>query len=113
MLFDYLSQQPCEGTYSLELAADPRQGRTAREAWISVRCASVQLHRPARLRGEYPHSVALYAVEAQEIQPPAGQAAIHWRLLTPHSVVCLEQALQIIEWYLQATRRQRVSDHRV
>lgn len=100
MLFDYLSQQPCEGTYSLELEADPRQGRTAREAWISVRCASVQLQRPARLRGdEYPDLVALYAVEAQEVQPPAGQAAIHWRLLTTHPVVCLEQALQVIEWY--------------
>lgn len=100
MLFEYLSQQPCEGTYSLEVAADPRHGRTAREAWMSVRCASVHLQRPARLRGdEYPSSVVLYAVEAQEIQPPAGQPAIHWRLLTTHPVVCIEQALQVIEWY--------------
>lgn len=100
MLFDYLSQQPCEGTYNLKIAADPRQGRKAREAWIAVRCASVHLQRPARLHGsEYPPSTRLYAVEAQEIQPPAGQSAIHWRLLTTHPVVCFEQALQIIEWY--------------
>ena len=30
---------------------------------------------------------------------PFGQEAIHWRLLTTHQVVCLEQALQVIKWY--------------
>lgn len=28
-----------------------------------------------------------------------GQEPIHWRLLTTHEVVCLEQALKIIQWY--------------
>jgi hypothetical protein len=39
------------------------------------------------------------AVEAEEVNPPLGQEAIHWRLLTTHSVVCLEQALKVIQWY--------------
>jgi hypothetical protein len=39
------------------------------------------------------------AVEALEVQPPAGQEPIHWRLLTTHEVVCLEQALRVIQWY--------------
>lgn len=99
-LYAYLSQQDCQGTYSLWLPGDERIGRKAREAWIAVRCGRVELQRPARLQGsEYPVSLPLYAVEAQEIQPPAGQTPVHWRLLTTHPVACLEQALQVIEWY--------------
>jgi hypothetical protein len=60
----------------------------------------VQIQRPQRLSGtDYPLSVSLYAVEAKEINPPAGQSPVHWRLLTTHPVVCLEQALQVIGWY--------------
>jgi hypothetical protein len=67
---------------------------------MAVRFTQVQIQRPQRLNGtEEPASVSLYAVEAQEIAPPAGQSPVHWRLLTTHPVVCLEQALQVIEWY--------------
>lgn len=65
-----------------------------------VRCAKVQIQRPDKLKAQdYPKSVTLYAVEAQEVNPPVGQEPIHWRLLTTHQVVCLEQALQVIKWY--------------
>lgn len=78
---------------SAEGAKDGRQGS-------AVRCCPVQLQRPVRLASsDYADSVALYAVEAREIQPPPGQAAVYWRLLTTHRVVCLEQALQVIAWY--------------
>ena len=99
-LYAYLNQQPCAGTYSVAVLADPRLGRTAREAWLAVRLAQVQIQRPDNLSArDYPAKVRLYAVEAREVNPPAGQEPIHWRLLTTHEVVCLEQALQVIEWY--------------
>jgi Transposase DDE domain len=101
-LYTYLSQQPCDGTYAMEVFADSRLGRVAREAWLSVRTARVLIRRPENLNSsaqEYPAHVRLYAVEAKEVNPPAGQEPIHWRLLTTHEVVCLEQALQVIEWY--------------
>lgn len=99
-LFTHLSQQPCAGTYTLQVMADERKKRVAREALMAVRCCRVQCLRPRRLDGtDYPHSVVLYAVEAVEINPPPGQAPVHWRLLTTHRVVCLEQALQVIAWY--------------
>jgi hypothetical protein len=47
----------------------------------------------------YPPSIKLYAVEAKEINPPKGQKPIHWRLMTTHEVVCIEQALQVVQWY--------------
>ncbi len=99
-LYTYLSAQRCEGTYTVQVVDDPRRGRTAREALLAVRIARVHIQRPDNLSDQdYPSSVCLYAVEAKEVNPPAGQEPIHWRLLTTHEVVCLEQALQVIEWY--------------
>lgn len=87
-LYPYLSQQPCEGTYSVAVVADPRIGQTAREAWLTVRTARVQIQRPDNLSAQaYPPSVSLYAVEAAEVNPPVGQKPLHWRLLTSHPVV--------------------------
>ncbi len=99
-LFAYLSEQPCEGTYSFTVMADERKGCTQRDAFMAVRCTQVPIQRPQRLNAtDYPPSVLLYAVEAKEINPPPGQAPVHWRLLTTHPVVCIEQALQVIRWY--------------
>ena len=99
-LYRYLSAQPCEGTYTMRVEADPRIGRIAREALMTVRFAQVKIQRPAQLSlTDYPPSITLYAVEAKEVNPPVGQNPIHWRLLTTHPVVTLEQALQVIEWY--------------
>jgi Transposase DDE domain len=99
-LYTYLNQQPSEGTYTVLVQADSRIERKAREALLMIRCARVEIQRPSQLSAQdYPDSVQLYAVEAVEVKPPKGQKPIHWRLLTTHCVVCLEQALQVIEWY--------------
>ena len=99
-LYAYLSQQPCAGTYAVQVPSDPRHGREPRDAWMSVRFVPVTILRPPRLRhSDYPLSLPLYAVEAREIQPPAGQKPIHWRLLTTHPIRSLEAALQVIRWY--------------
>ena len=99
-LYGYLAQQPCAGTDAVQVQADPRHNRTAREAWMRVRLTSVQIQRPDKLRREdYPECIRLWAVEAVEVSPPAGQSPIHWRLMTTHEVNTFEQALQMIEWY--------------
>jgi hypothetical protein len=99
-LYTHLSAQPCVGTYTLMVTADPRRGRTAREALLTVRHTAVQIQRPANLnREDYPPSITLYAVEAVEVNPPAGQSPVHWRLMTTHSIMLFEQALQVIQWY--------------
>lgn len=99
-LYEHLSGQPCEGTYTVQVLEDPRRKRKGREALMMVRRSIVHIQRPDNLRAEeYPDSVRLYAVEAKELCPPPGEEPIHWRLLTTHEVVCLEQALQVIQWY--------------
>lgn len=100
MLYEALAQQPVEGTYAVEVLADPRRNRESREAWLAVRLMPVTLRRPKKVDPhDYPESVSLYAVEAKEVKPPAGVKPIHWCLLTTHPVNTVEQALQVIQWY--------------
>jgi hypothetical protein len=47
----------------------------------------------------YPPSISLYALEVQEINPPEGQVAVNWRLMTTHKIGNFEQALQVLQWY--------------
>ncbi|MBC7882376.1 MAG: hypothetical protein H7Y37_13715 [Anaerolineae bacterium] len=47
--------------------------------------------------GKSRSDLKLYAVEAKEVNPPAGQSPIHWRLMTTHPVITFEQALQVIQ----------------
>jgi hypothetical protein len=99
-LYSQLSKQPGAGTYSMLVTADHRIGRTARIALMSVRFTQVQIQRPANLTNQdYPPSISLSALEVQEINPPVGQVAVHWRLMTTHEIDHLEQALQVLQWY--------------
>ena len=104
LLYEHVGQQQVAGTYTIEVRADPRRGRPARQAKLVVRHAPVHLRRPDRLAGsDYPEAVALHVVEASE-QPesvPQGKAPICWRLLTSHAVEDFEAARQIIAWYQQ------------
>jgi len=77
-----------------------RPGRTGREATLAVRFCPVVLRQPARGadRGD-PRSIALNLVEAREIDPPAGEEPIVWRLLTTHAATTLAEAARIIDLY--------------
>src|SRR6202023_929421 len=48
-----------------------------------------------------PREIELSAVEVRELNPPAGETPILWRLLTTHVVDSVEQALTVIGWYRQ------------
>ena len=99
-LYAYLQAQPWRGFTKITLEYDARQQRMAREATLTIRCTPVNIQRPEHLKDlDYPPSIRLYAIEAQELVTPTGQKPIHWRLLTTHPVQSFEQALQILEWY--------------
>jgi hypothetical protein len=52
-LYKYLEEQPCEGTYTVQLLAEPRRGQTAREALLAVRVARVEIRHWYRLARSY------------------------------------------------------------
>lgn len=70
-----------------------RQGQRAREVVQLVWAQTVQL--PDGQGGV----VQATCIVAREVEPPAGDKAIEWRLLTNLPVDTLEQAARMIDWY--------------
>jgi hypothetical protein len=92
----------CDGWIEQERAAisvPPRGSRPERDATVALRFGAVTLQRPLSQAKDLPQSVALWAVDVREIDPPHGQAPVHWRLLTTHEVTTAAQARQIVAWY--------------
>src|SRR6202162_2550784 len=74
----------------------PRQPRLGRLS------AKVRTSRPHACSAPHaPSEIELSAIEVRELNPPAGEEPVHWRLLTTHDVETIEQALTVIGWYRQ------------
>ena len=78
----------------------PRAGRPERQAVVTLRFGGVTLKRPRRQQAaDLPEAVALSVVDVREVDPPAGQEPVHWRLLTTHAVATVAEARRIVAWY--------------
>jgi hypothetical protein len=98
-LFPTLAGFPEAYRYTLDVPARPGK-RSARQACIAVRYGRVRIRRPNSCSDpNAPKEIELFAVEAREINAPAGEEAICWRLLTTHPVESVLQALAVIHWY--------------
>ena len=91
------------GSPKLIVAVPAAPGRTARTACLTVRTPRVHIRRPNRSRAyearALPASVALTVVEVREDDPPPGEAALHWRLLTSHTVASFADVQWIVGLY--------------
>jgi hypothetical protein len=97
-----LQQQPCLGTYELEVRAQKNQ--PARTATLEVRCAPITVPRP--LSGVSPYvrrrgvtEITMSAVEVREVNPPRGANALQWVLLTSEEVHTFNDCWKTIERY--------------
>ena len=90
-----LSQQALLGTR--EILIPPSEKRAARQATLEVRSAKVTLKPPQRSAHLEP--VAVWAVLAQEINPPAEIEGLEWMLLTTVPVKHKEDAFERLNWY--------------
>src|SRR6202162_807763 len=99
--FATMAALPERHLFTLDLPA--RAGRRqARQARLSVRFAKVRISRPQACSDPHaPSEIELSAIEVRELNPPAGEEPVHWRLLTTHDVETIEQALTVIGWYRQ------------
>ncbi len=67
---------------------------------LALRACSVRIKAPKRTPAPTGRpEVALWALEAREIDPPQGTAAAHWLLLTTHPVPDLAAARRITGLY--------------
>jgi hypothetical protein len=94
-LWEHLSEQPIQFYQQVELPATAK--RQARTTNLAVQFCPVQLRSPRRLKNQDPFGV--YAVYAQEINPPEGEEAVSWLLLTTEPVTNAASAETILRWY--------------
>jgi hypothetical protein len=78
----------------------PRRGsRKAREVDLKVRFSAVRLKPPDYLKGR--PSVTLSAILIREENPPTGEKAVEWLLVTNLPVENFDQAVEKVRWYAQ------------
>jgi Transposase Tn5 dimerisation domain len=82
----------------LTLALKRRPDRAARTAELELRFSPITLKRPRRARAER-ETLTVVVVDVIEPQPPAGEHAVHWVLVTSLPVQTVAQAQQISRWY--------------
>ena len=100
-LFAAMTAFPERHRFRLDLPARPGK-RQARQARLTVRFGRVRICRPKNCSDpRAPAEIELFAIEVRELNPPAGEEPIHWRLLTTHDVETVAQALTVIGWYRQ------------
>lgn len=97
-LFETLDALPVAGRAALDLPA--KVGRKARTAQMTVRFMSASLARPRNGVAEgLPKTVTMTVVDVREVDVPAGETPVHWRLLTTHAVADTAEALAIADLY--------------
>jgi hypothetical protein len=107
-LFETLSAQPVSGSYNIEIIKDIRKGVEKRTARVEVRFCKVGIAKPKKLKKPgIADEVSMYALEVKEIgKADQGNPIIHWRILTTHSIISYEQAIDVIKkyrlrWYME------------
>ena len=86
------------GVHTVTVGRRPDQ--PIRTATLTVRVAAVQLAPPVHHRQRASClSIPVWAIWAEEEQPPAGCAAVHWLLLTTLPVTTADEARTCLGWY--------------
>lgn len=99
IVWEYLEAQPELGRMELQVPAKTEGSQ--RTATLALRCAAVQLgvpHDKARLFGATA-PLALWAIEAVEVAPPAGTPVLHWKLLSSVPAADLKAVKRQLRWY--------------
>ena len=78
----------------------PRRGpQAARDAILALRFCPLTLCPPRHRKREGLRTVALWAVQVVEVDPPADVTSIEWMLLTTVAVDTVKDAIERVEWY--------------
>lgn len=86
------------GTVEFDLGKRDKQ--PGRRVVQTLRAARVKLKTPCHKDKKLPNHVELTVILAKEEQPPSGVEPVEWLLLTTRSVTTLEEAAQMMQWYL-------------
>lgn len=93
-----MKKRPVVCRYMIDIPQKTK--RKARQAEVALRYGVVELRRPITSRKTCDvATVKLTAVFVEEINPPQGEEAIQWMLLTTHDVRNKKDALRIVKLY--------------
>ena len=84
---------------TVEFDLPAREGRAARRVVQQLRVARVRLKAPYRV-GQKFDPVTVTVLMAQEVNPPSGEEALCWWLLSSCLVDTPEHAAELLQWYL-------------
>jgi hypothetical protein len=102
-LGQYLDRLPACGTYERQVRACGDQ--PARLAKIELRCGPVlvpvPVHRTPWLREQAIAAIAMWVVDAREIDPPADVTPLRWTLFTSQAATIGAEALSVVQKYEQ------------
>ena len=96
-LWDHLAAQPCGGTMSVQIPRN--KNRPARTATLELRWAKISIQPPRVGCKNSWGTLELWALQAQEIDPPQGAEPIDWLLLTNWKIDSLKTARRLVRWY--------------
>lgn len=72
--------------------------RSGRIATLHIRSKRVTIPRPEAAQSTIPELI-LYVVQVYEPNPPEGEPAVEWTLLTSERIRNIEDAAQVVDWY--------------
>jgi Transposase DNA-binding/Transposase Tn5 dimerisation domain len=101
-LGDALATAPVLG--QIEVAVPRKQNRPSRRARLNVRVMTLAIQAPHNRPGP---AIPLQFLLVEEVDPPVGEAPIHWLLATTLPVETLENATQCVQWYVFRWRIER------
>ena len=99
-LWGYVQSLPVQGTIEVEIPA--RNQRPARTATLETRFGSFKMNPPRNLfrqKTEDLPDIGLNAVYVTEKDPPQGEDALEWMLLTDLPVTDFDEAIEKVRWY--------------
>lgn len=95
-LWSFVGRQSVGGCRDVPVPA--RDGRPARIARLAIRWGRVQLA-PPQGDPRFSEPLAVWVMQAAEIDPPNGVEPIEWTLLTSEAMETFEQACERVDWY--------------
>ncbi len=105
-LWDYMLSRPSAGSYEIDIPHKSKSKhsseRFARSAIVTVRFGAFQLNAPRnhpKQKVEPLPDIEMNAVYVLEENPPEGEDAVEWMLLTNLEVSNFEQACEKVHWY--------------
>ena len=89
---------PVAGTYTVQLTRRP--DRQPREAHLSIRYRQVTLQVPQKRKSDSTlHPVLVTAILVKEADPPQGEKAVNWLLLTTLPIADFDAARECVRYY--------------